>query len=147
MGTGARSRAVSAGAERLSQAVRDPGEAGVKLPEAAIQRMIREYLGKLAIDAIHVPNGSVLAGDAKARAIQTNALKRAGMMPGFPDLLLFDRIQRRVGFMEVKSEGGKLQPSQVAFADVYPALWKWPYAVVRSIDDAKETLAEWGWRS
>jgi len=117
-----------------------------KLSEAAIQSQVRSYLAALGIDAVHVPNGSVLAGDATARAKQSNALKKAGVLPGFPDLILFDRRARRVALIEVKAEGGRLQPSQVNFAEQYVPAWGWPYAVCRSVDDVKLSLNEWGWR-
>jgi len=114
--------------------------------EAQLQLSIRNYLAALGIDAVHVPNGSHLAGDILARSKQANALKRAGVMPGFPDLICFDRRARRVCLLEVKAKGGKLQPSQEAFAAHYVPAWGWPYAVVRSIDDTRAALSEWGWR-
>jgi len=117
-----------------------------KLSESAIQVQVRNYLAALAIDAVHVPNGAVLAGDAKHRAIQMNALKKAGVLPGFPDLVLFDRRVRRVGFIEVKAAGNKQTPSQEQFEEQYVPLWGWPYAVVRSVDDARAALDQWGWR-
>lgn len=48
-------------------------------PESAIQRQIRAYLTARGIESVHVPNGAVLAGDAKSRAIQMNAMKRDGL--------------------------------------------------------------------
>ena len=117
-----------------------------KLRESQVQVQVRSYLAALSIDAIHVPNGSVLAGDGKARAIQSNALKKAGVLPGFADLILFDRRVRRVGFLEVKAEGGKLSPAQEAFADLATGVWSLPYAVVRSVADTRAALNEWGWR-
>lgn len=114
--------------------------------ESAIQLQIRKHLALLGIDAVHVPNGSVLAGDKKARAIQSNALKRAGMLPGMADLILFDRRARRVAFMEVKAAKGTLTASQERFIAEYVPLWGWPCAVVRSVEDATAALNEWGWR-
>lgn len=114
--------------------------------EKHIQKNVREYLAAVRIDAFHCPNGAVLAGDAKARAMQSNALKRAGVVNGFPDLLLIKRTQDgpRVGFFEVKREGEKLRKEQADFADRCTD-WQLPFAVVRSVDDAKEALADWGW--
>ena len=37
---------------------------------------------------IAIPNGSILAGDARMRAIQSHRLKREGMRVGMPDLFL-----------------------------------------------------------
>lgn len=115
------------------------------LSEADIQHQVRSYLAALGIDAIHVPNGTHLAGDARARAMQSNALKKAGVLPGMADLILFDRRVRRVGFIEVKSKTGKVSEAQERFAEL-AAKWGWPYAVVRSTDDARAALSAWGWR-
>lgn len=115
------------------------------LSEAQIQHQVRSYLAAVSIDAVHVPNGAVLAGDGKARAIQSNALKKAGVLPGMADLILFDRRARRVGFIEVKSAKGTVSEAQERFADL-AAVWGWPYAVVRSVDDTQAALDQWGWR-
>lgn len=117
------------------------------LPEAAIQRQVRAYLAACGIDSIHFANGAILAGDKVARAKQINKLKSAGMVKGAADLILFDRrFVRRVGFMEVKAEGGRVSADQINFGEVATGVWGLPYAVVRSVADAKESLAEWGWR-
>ena len=119
----------------------------MKLSEAQIQTQVRDYLAAVAIDSVHFANGAVLAGDKVARAKQVNKLKRAGMIAGAADLILFDRrFVRRVGFFEIKAEGGRVSPAQIAFGEMATGLWGLPYAVVRSIDDAAETLHEWGWR-
>jgi len=114
--------------------------------EKHIQRQVREWLSHNRVDAFHVPNGSVLAGDAKARAIQSRALKSAGVVNGFPDLILVKRADgpAKVGFFEVKREGEKLRPEQADFSDRCQD-WQLPYAVVRSVEDAREALQEWGW--
>jgi hypothetical protein len=116
------------------------------LSESAIQTQIRSYLDALSIDAVHVPNGSVLAGDGRARAIQSNALKKAGVLPGFADLILFDRRVRRVGFLEVKAAKGRVSPAQEQFGKLATGVWGLPYAVVRSVEDTQSVLNEWGWR-
>ena len=122
-------------------------DAAPKVSEAEIQRNVRQYLTAVGIDSIHFANGAVLAGDKVARAKQINKLKAAGMVKGAADLILFDRrFVRRVGFMEVKTEGGRVSPDQIRFGELATCVWGIPYAVVRSIDDARETLAEWGWR-
>jgi hypothetical protein len=51
-----------------------------------------------------------------------------------------------VALIEVKAEGGRLQPSQKIFAEQYVPAWGWPYAVCRSVADVTESLNEWGWR-
>lgn len=117
------------------------------LSEAAIQSQVRSYLAALSIDSVHFANGVVLAGDKVARAKQISKLKRAGMIAGAPDLILFDRrFVRRVGFFEIKSETGRVSPAQIAFGEVATGVWGLPYAVVRSVAEARESLNEWGWR-
>lgn len=88
---------------------------------------------------LSIPNGSVLAGDSKRRAIQMNNLKRTGLRIGAPDLML--AVPRRhlhptnlgIGinvagyltvdlfsglFIEMKRRGEKGRPEQIAFADL-----------------------------
>jgi hypothetical protein len=120
--------------------------AGGELSEAAIQSQIRSYLACLSIDSIHFANGAVLAGDKVARAKQINKLKRAGMVPGASDLILFDRKVRRVGFLEVKRPGTYQSPQQKSFEQTATGVWGWPYAVCRSVEDTAEALHQWGWR-
>jgi hypothetical protein len=115
--------------------------------EDQIHTDVRSYLAANGIDSIHFANGAVLAGDKEARAKQVNRLKKLGMIPGAADLILFDRRARRCGFFEIKREGQYQKPDQKAFQQLASGVWGWPYAVVRSIEDAQETLHEWGWRS
>jgi hypothetical protein len=118
-----------------------------RLSESQIQSQVRHFLAAQAIDSVHFANGAVLAGDKVARAKQINKLKKAGMVVGAADLILFDRrFVRRVGFFEIKAEGGRVSPQQIAFGELATGVWGLPYAVVRSVEDARESLAEWGWR-
>lgn len=113
-------------------------------PESALQRTIREYLALNGIDSVSVPNGSHLAGDPSARARQMNAMKADGLRPGFPDLLLYPRRIAAVGHFEIKTEGGKLSDNQ---KDCIAWLQSRGHrvAVIRSVEDAEDTLTEWGW--
>lgn len=115
----------------------------MKLLEKHIQRDVIDYLRFRGVTAVHIPNGSVLAGDGRQRAIQMNALKKNGLSVGFPDLILFNRIGK-IGFFEVKREGEKLSENQKDWSDRFVE-WGIPWAVVRSVDDAVESLAHWGW--
>lgn len=116
---------------------------GAKPLERTVQRNILAYLKVRGFATAHIPNGAVLAGDAKARAMQVNALKANGMRPGFPDLCVMHSLGR-VGFLEVKREGEKLRPEQEQWRDALATLGH-KYAVVRSVEDVRETLLEWGW--
>lgn len=112
-------------------------------PETIIQRDIRTNLTKRGFRCVHVPNGAVLAGSRKQKAIQMNALKRDGLCVGFPDLIVYGPAAR-IGHIEVKTEEGKQQETQVAVQS-WMDDWGHLYAVCRSVDDVAETLAEWGW--
>lgn len=112
-------------------------------PETALQRDIRAHLSKQGYKSVAVPNGTVLAGNKKQRAIQMNSLKRDGLTPGFPDLIVFG--ERRVGFIEVKLEGQYASEKQMEVED-WLTKWGHLYAVCRSTDDVDETLKEWGWQ-
>ena len=113
-----------------------------KLSERQVQRLIIRDLKKAGIGYAHVLNGWHLAGDGEARGRQMNALKGDGLYPGFPDLIVFSK--GRVGLLEVKAEGGRLQDTQ---KDCHEHLRRegLPVAVVRSSLDAFDTLKAWGW--
>ncbi len=115
--------------------------------EKDIQRAVVSYLDALRIYNHHSPNGATFAGDARRRAIQANAHKAAGTKPGWPDIILLRKTPHgsETAFFEVKREGEKLRPEQEAFRDLCEQEWRLPFAVVRSVQDAKETLQQWGW--
>ena len=112
-------------------------------PESRIQRGVIAYLRAVGLVPVHVPNGSKLAGTPEQRARTGARLKADGLMPGFPDLLVY-ASDGRVGHMEIKAEANYQQDTQKACAALLARLGH-HYAVVRSIDDARETLEEWGW--
>jgi hypothetical protein len=114
-----------------------------KPSEKIIQRQVIAALHARGITTAHVPNGSVLAGGPRERAMQVAALKANGMRVGFPDLVLL-HTNGRVGFFEVKREGEKLGENQVHWQGALEMLGH-RHAVVRSVEDVAEALAEWGW--
>jgi hypothetical protein len=114
-----------------------------KQSERLVQRAIRDYLTAQGFISAHVPNGAQLAGGPQSRARQMNALKGDGLMVGFPDLIVLG-TNARVGFMEVKNEGGKQNANQKN-VQAWMERDGHKYAVVRSLSDVAETLAEWGW--
>lgn len=116
------------------------------LAERPIQRATIELLARLRCHAIHVPNGSHLAGDAVARAKQSRALAADGVRRGFPDLLVIDQTTPRVGFIELKREGrSKVDPAQLGWRSEFERIGL-PWALVNTPDGAAAALREWGWR-
>lgn len=86
-------------------------------------------------------NESHLSG--KAAMLATVKKKAAGQVTGFPDLLILPFSSVGAFFLEVKAEGGRLSEAQ---KEVHAALRVLGYrvAVVRSIEDAREALVEFG---
>ncbi|MEA1083241.1 VRR-NUC domain-containing protein [Sphingomonas sp. CD22] len=116
------------------------------LAERPVQRALIRHFAALGCYAVHTPNGSQLAGDAKARAMQMAALKKDGVSPGFPDLTIIDQTMPRIGFVEVKREGRTdLDPDQVTWRDVLLGLGI-PWALVNDPAGASGVLKLWGWR-
>ena len=113
--------------------------------EHEIQCKIVGDLRKMGFIPVAVPNGAMLAGTEEQRQRRAGILKREGMLPGFPDLIVFAR-GGRVGLFEVKAPKGRLQKNQIAVASELAA-YGTPYAVVRHTDDVLAALAEWGWVS
>lgn len=67
--------------------------------------------------------------------------KRKGALPGFPDLIILTYVGTL--FFEVKAEGNYADKSQRSMHEKLRQLG-YRVAVVRSIDDVRESLAEWG---
>lgn len=109
--------------------------------ELPIHRAVLHYL-KLALPGAvihHSAQNLGVTGPAIARAVALS--KSMGMCVGFPDLLVIWR-GRVMGF-EVKAEGGTTSETQRAVGAAFGdngARW----AVVRSIDDVRDCLADWG---
>lgn len=112
-------------------------------PETLLQRSMRTHLSKLGYRTVAVPNGAVLRGDKTDRAIQMAALKRDGLTPGFPDLIVFGK-GGRIGFIEVKCEGNYQTASQVE-CERWLTECGQLVSVCRSVLDIDETLEKWGW--
>jgi hypothetical protein len=111
-------------------------------PEADLQRAVvtalRFALPKGAI-IHHCANEVTEAGPrgAKRQAI----LVGMGVHPGFSDLVIL--CDRRVLFLELKSVKGRLSPAQAEFRDAVLAQG-FGWALVRSLDDALDALADHG---
>ena len=111
-------------------------------PEADLQRVVVQALHfALPRSAIvhHCANEVTEAGPrgAKHQAI----LVGMGVHPGFADLVVL--CDGRALFLELKSLKGRLSPAQEAFRDAVLAQG-FGWALVRSLDDALEALADQG---
>lgn len=104
---------------------------------------MRDYLMTMGYAVVHVPNGAVLAGDRKRRAIQMNSLLKDGLCLGFPDLLVYGDAGR-MGHIEVKCEGEYATDNQMEVEQWLSERGQ-VYAVCRSLADIDETLERWGW--
>ena len=115
--------------------------------ERPVQRQAIDLLARIWIATVHVPNGAHLAGSKLSRAKQMAALKRDGLRPGFPDLILFDtRLIGRIGFVECKRQGKvKLDPEQERWRDKLTA-WGFPWGFISEPEDVLALVKEWGWR-
>lgn len=112
-------------------------------PETKLQRDIRNHLGRRGFRSVAVPNGATLKGGDKDRAIQMASLKRDGLTPGFPDLIVFGK-GGRIGFIEVKCEGNYQTASQKE-CERWLVEFGQSVVVCRSLADVDETLEKWGW--
>lgn len=109
--------------------------------EGPIQRAAITYLRRVLPDAIvhHSANELNMRGPDAARIIAK--AKAAGMLPGFPDILIF--VDGQGYCIEVKAEGGSLSAPQKAVRDILQKQGI-PHAVCRSVDDVRACLSEWG---
>lgn len=112
-------------------------------PETRLQREMRKYLALKGYRTVAVPNGATLRGDARDRAIQMANLKRDGLTPGFPDLLVYGK-DGRLGHIEIKVEGNYQTASQKE-CERWLNEFGQHVAVCRSLADIDETLTKWGW--
>jgi hypothetical protein len=84
----------------------------------------------------HIANGENRSKITGAR------LKRMGVAPGAPDIL-FVFPYSRCAFLEIKAGRGRPSENQKAVFDHFYK-WRVDYAVVRSLDEAKAVLEQWG---
>ena len=118
-------------------------------PETTLQILIVETLSILA--ARHkfvffsVPNEAYQLGmAAKAATTRDHArmmtLKKMGLTPGVSDLIVLHN--GRAFCLEVKTGTGRQSAEQVTFQTAVERIGV-PYQVVRSVDEAIETLITW----
>ena len=109
-------------------------------PEDALQQQVCSYLEQALPRASYwcaIPNGAVLAGDKAARGRQMSRLKKTGLRPGAPDLIVLH--DGRLLAIELKAGAGKLSDAQEAACDAIVEAGG-GYTVARSIDDVERYL-------
>lgn len=109
-------------------------------PEDALQQQVCSYLEHALPRACYwcaIPNGAVLAGDKASRGQQMNRLKRTGLKPGAPDLIIIH--DARLIAIELKTGAGKLSDNQEATCDRIVAAGG-AYTVARSVDEVEAFL-------
>ena len=109
--------------------------------ELPIHRAILSYLRLAFPKGIthHSPQNIGVDGAKVARAVALS--KSMGMVSGWPDLITI--ADGRVMAWEVKAEGGTVSDAQKAVGAALQANGV-HWAVVRSIDDVRDYLREWG---
>ena len=109
-------------------------------PEDALQQQVCCYLEHALPRASYwcaIPNGAVLAGDKASRGRQMNRLKRTGLKPGAPDLIIIH--DGRIIAIELKAGAGRLSEAQSTACDLIVAAGG-AYTVARSIDEVEAFL-------
>ena len=110
--------------------------------EGPIHRSIVQWLAKVLPDAIvHHSRGEINKSGWRI-AKELGEAKAKGAVKGFPDLIVLPWAHIGPVFFEVKAEGNYADKDQKALHERMRALG-YKVAVVRSIDDCRQYLAEW----
>ena len=108
-------------------------------PEFHLQCMIADILNRWITPGwrfSHFPAGELRNKVTAAR------LKRAGLQPGWPDLILLSPFTV-VHFLELKRRGERLRDNQDEFAE-YAHAHGYPHEWTDSFDEALAILRRWG---
>ena len=105
--------------------------------EAQLSAAFKDYLAIAKPRCVYaaVPNGG------SRNAIEATNLKRQGVIPGAGDWVFTWDLGS--GWIELKTDKGRLNPNQEAFRDTCQRLGV-KYEVARSLDDAIRILQAWG---
>ena len=129
-------------ADRQLNLFKSKRQRGVRMPpplECYLHFSIADILGKwlsAGWQYNHIASGEYRTPATAAR------LKRLGVRPGWPDLILLSP-EGRPFFLELKRRGGKLSKDQRVFADwcaAHSVTFRW----FDSFDDTLNQLKEWG---
>jgi len=111
--------------------------------EGPVQRKIVRFLRKaMPFAIVHHAKSEINKSGAAIMREQAQA-KLNGALLGFPDLIVLPYASVGVLFFEVKAEGNYASKPQ---KEMHGNMRKLGYrvAVVRSVEDVRESLAEWG---
>jgi len=113
------------------------------------QKMLCDWMTCHGLLYAHVPNQSGGVGEASQRAITQAKLKRIGLKPGFPDLLVFDAPPSCPQYVGVAIELKRRKGSK---ASLLQLCWLedlerrgWAARVCHGADDAIAWLESLGW--
>ncbi len=116
-----------------------PRAADIRESEESLQTEILGWMEehRPELMCVHIPNGAIRTHKERRRMLEQ------GMTPGMPDLLVIDASGRH-GYIEVKTDRGAISMAQW---DIRTELMqrKVPWALVRSLAEVQEALADWGW--
>lgn len=108
----------------------------MKHEEDALQMAVMEYLEFFPVFAFHPKNSGW-------KSIQTAVRdKKLGIKAGVADIVIMWKGSN-IGFIELKTEKGKLSDSQKEFRDTCES-FSFQYAVCRSVLDVANTIKGWG---
>ena len=112
-------------------------------PEHKIQVQIIRWLRAVMPEAMiqHCRNEHGKRGQAGMIAAQMQ--KSAGVISGFPDLIVLPYANVGVFFLEVKAPKGRVSPAQKQVHEWLNRLG-YPVGVVRSVEDARAFLQQHG---
>lgn len=112
--------------------------ARMRRPEQALQIQIVNALAVAAPECFvwHTPNGG------KRTPTEAALFKALGVISGLPDLCVTWAVAR-IGFIELKADGGALTQNQEAVHRKLAGMG-FSVAVARSVDEALSLLASWG---
>ena len=116
---------------------------GKQPSEAQIQRSIVQHL-RTALPFSVVHHSANEGNRGGIAGIKDGARKKAlGQVAGFPDIIVLHWSKVGPLFFEVKAKKGRVTTAQKEMHERLTALG-YKVAVVRSIDDVKAALTEWG---
>lgn len=113
-------------------------------PERDFQRALVKHLSVMFGSDVfwtHFPSGVALGGWGRERFIRGDHLKKMGLKPGVPDILII--YDGKAHWLELKSAKGGLSEAQYDTLDDLSAAGSW-VCVVRTLAEAFRAIDAWG---